>query len=50
MLSNPFEKQYKKRFTVKIGQYLKVISVDEIECFLVKTKELIFILSTIEII
>ena len=26
MLSNPFEKNHKKRFTVKIGQHLKVIS------------------------
>lgn len=33
MLTNPFEKNYKKRFTIKIGQHLKVISVDEIECF-----------------
>ena len=33
MLTNPFEKNYKKRFTVKIGQHLKVIAIDEIECF-----------------
>lgn len=33
MLANPFDKEYKKRFTVKIGQHLKVIAVDEIECF-----------------
>lgn len=33
MLLNPFEKNHKKRFTVKIGQHLKVISTDEIECF-----------------
>jgi DNA-binding LytR/AlgR family response regulator len=32
MLSNPFEKSYKKRFTVKIGQHLKVITTEEIEC------------------
>ncbi len=38
MLSNPFEKKYKKRFTVKIGQYLKVISTDEIECFFSENK------------
>ena len=38
MLSNPFEKNYKKRFTVKIGQYLKVISTDEIECFFSENK------------
>jgi DNA-binding LytR/AlgR family response regulator len=38
MLSNPFEKNYKKRFTVKIGQHLKVISIDEIECFYSENK------------
>lgn len=38
MLSNPFEKSYKKRFTVKIGQHLKVIATDEIECFYSENK------------
>ncbi len=38
MLSNPYEKSYKKRFTVKIGQHLKVISIDEIECFFSENK------------
>ena len=38
MLSNPFEKSYKKRFTVKIGQQLKVIPIDEIECFFSENK------------
>jgi len=38
MLSNPFEKSYKKRFTVKIGQHLKVITADEIECFFSENK------------
>ena len=38
MLTNPFEKNYKKRFTVKIGQHLKVISIDEIECFFRENK------------
>ncbi|MEO7975839.1 LytTR family DNA-binding domain-containing protein [Flavobacterium sp.] len=38
MLSNPFEKNYKKRFTVKIGQHLKVITSDEIECFFSENK------------
>ena len=38
MLSNPFEKNYKKRFTVKIGQHLKVIAVEEIECFFSENK------------
>ena len=38
MLTNPFEKNYKKRFTLKIGQHLKVISVDEVECFYSENK------------
>jgi two-component system response regulator LytT len=38
MLSNPFEKNHKKRFTVKIGQHLKVIPTDEIECFFSENK------------
>ena len=38
MLTNPFEKNYKKRFTVKIGQHLKVISMNEIECFFSENK------------
>jgi two-component system response regulator LytT len=38
MLSNPFEKNHKKRFTVKIGQHLKVITTDEIECFFSENK------------
>jgi DNA-binding LytR/AlgR family response regulator len=38
MLTNPFEQNYKKRFTVKIGQHLKVISIDEVECFFSENK------------
>ncbi|MFV8464984.1 LytR/AlgR family response regulator transcription factor [Flavobacterium sp. LB1P62] len=38
MLINPFEKNHKKRFTVKIGQHLKVITTDEIECFFSENK------------
>ena len=38
MFANPFEKTFKKRFTVKIGQHLKVISTDEIECFFSENK------------
>jgi two-component system, LytTR family, response regulator LytT len=50
MLQNPFEKSFKTRFTVKIGQHLKVIIIDEIECFLAKIKEHTFTQSIIEII
>jgi two-component system response regulator LytT len=38
MLINPVEKEYKSRFSVKIGQQLKVISVEEIECFYSENK------------
>ena len=38
MLSNPFDKKHKKRFTVKIGQHLKVIATEDIECFFSENK------------
>lgn len=38
MLANPAEKTFKSRFTVKIGQHLKVITTDEIECFFSENK------------
>ncbi len=38
LLANPFERNYKQRFTVKIGQHLKVIPVTEIECFYSENK------------
>ncbi|MCF6308119.1 MAG: LytTR family DNA-binding domain-containing protein [Flavobacteriaceae bacterium] len=38
LLSNPIERDYKKRFTVKIGQHIKMIPVDEIECFYSENK------------
>ncbi|PKA83866.1 LytTR family two component transcriptional regulator [Ulvibacter sp. MAR_2010_11] len=38
LLSNPVEREYKKRFTTKIGQHIKMISVDEIECFYSENK------------
>ena len=38
LLVNPFDKSYKERFTVKVGQHLKIISIDEIECFYSENK------------
>lgn len=38
MLQNPFDKNFKTRFTVKIGQHLKVIAIEEIECFFSENK------------
>ena len=37
-LISPFQKEYKKRFTVKIGQHLKMINVESIECFYSENK------------
>ncbi len=38
LLVNPMEREYKKRFTTKIGQHIKMISADEIECFYSENK------------
>lgn len=38
MLLGNEEKEYKKRFSVKIGQQLKVIPIDEVECFYSENK------------
>ncbi len=38
MLVNPIERDYKKRFSVKIGQQIKVITSDEIECIYSENK------------
>ncbi|HZH70239.1 MAG TPA: LytTR family DNA-binding domain-containing protein [Flavobacteriaceae bacterium] len=33
LLVNPIDRIFKKRFTIKIGQHLKIIPVEDIECF-----------------
>ena len=38
MLVNPIAKEYRKRFSIKIGQQLKVIDLAEIECFYSENK------------
>jgi two-component system response regulator LytT len=38
LLVNPVGREYKKRFTTKIGQHIKMIPVDEIECFYSENK------------
>lgn len=38
MLLGNENKEYKKRFSVKIGQQLKVIGIDEVECFYSENK------------
>ena len=36
--ATPIEREYKKRFTVKIGQHLKMINVEDVECFYSENK------------
>ena len=38
LLTNPVERGFKKRFTTKIGQHIKMIAVDDIECFYSENK------------
>ena len=38
LLVNPIEREYKKRFSVKVGQHLKLINIDDIECFYSENK------------
>jgi two-component system response regulator LytT len=38
LLVNPIEREYKKRFTTKVGQHLKIINADEVECFYSENK------------
>ena len=38
LLVNPIDRVYKKRFTAKVGQHLKIFSVDDIECFYSENK------------
>jgi len=38
MLVNPVDRHYKKRFTIKVGQQLKMVPIEEIECFYSENK------------
>ena len=38
LLVNPLEREYKKRFTVKVGQHLKIVNADDVECFYSENK------------
>jgi two-component system response regulator LytT len=38
MLLNPTDKNYKKRFTIKMGQHLKMLNVEDAECFYSENK------------
>ena len=38
LLVNPLEREYKKRFTAKVGQHLKIINSEDVECFYSENK------------
>ncbi|NNK74428.1 MAG: response regulator transcription factor [Maribacter sp.] len=38
LLVNPLERDYKKRFTTRVGQHLKIINTSEVECFYSENK------------
>jgi two-component system response regulator LytT len=38
LLVNPIEREYKKRFSVKVGQHIKLINVEDIECIYSENK------------
>ncbi len=38
LLVNPIERDYKKRFSIKVGQHLKLVNIDDIECFYSENK------------
>lgn len=38
LLVNPLEREYKKRFTARVGQHLKIVAAEEVECFYSENK------------
>jgi len=38
LLINPVDRKFKKRISIKIGQHIKIINIDEIECFYSENK------------
>jgi two-component system response regulator LytT len=38
LLVNPIDREYKKRFSLKVGQHLKLVHVEDIECFFSENK------------
>lgn len=38
LLVNPMDRSYKKRFTARVGQHLKIFMVEDIECFYSENK------------
>ncbi|NND16213.1 MAG: response regulator transcription factor [Eudoraea sp.] len=38
LLVNPIEREYKKRFTTRVGQHIKILHASDIECFFSENK------------
>lgn len=38
LLINPIEREYRKRFTTKVGQHLKIVNAADVECFYSENK------------
>jgi len=38
LLVNPIDREYKKRFSLKVGQHLKLVQIEDIECFFSENK------------
>jgi len=38
LLVNPIEREFKQRFTARVGQHLKIINAEEVECFYSENK------------
>ncbi|MBT8234652.1 MAG: LytTR family DNA-binding domain-containing protein [Bacteroidia bacterium] len=38
LLVNPLEREYKKRFTARVGQHIKILHASDIECFFSENK------------
>jgi two-component system, LytTR family, response regulator LytT len=38
MLVNPIDRTFKKRFTIKMGQQLKMVNIEDVECFYSENK------------
>lgn len=38
LLINPVDRKFKKRLSIKVGQHIKIIHIDEIECFYSENK------------
>lgn len=38
LLIHPLERSFKQRFTIRLGQHLKIVNTDEIECFYSENK------------